>query len=141
MSIIVLTISSGSEFYLHTNPNEWRLVEVDSETANESSNMTLAIVNGDSVPGQTEVVFKPEGAEGFLFKGTVYSWTIRYQPSLYSLSITIEQGTGAGDPVQTWTQQWDKTFIHHQHVGRVGVYTFSQPTRFYDMKVKPLCSV
>jgi len=137
----ILIASTGSEFYLHTNPNEWRLVEVDSETANESSNMTLAIVNGDSVPGQTEVVFKPEGAEGFLFKGTVYSWTIRYQPSLYSLSITIEQGTGAGDPVQTWTQQWDKTFIHHQHVGRVGVYTFSQPTRFYDMKVKPLCSV
>ena len=66
--------------------------------------------------------------------GHTYSWTVRHQPSLNSLSVSVME-----DDQPLWSHQWDKNFAQPQHVGQVGVYTHSQPARFFNMTVQPLC--
>ena len=107
----------------------WRLVKVSSDTSITSFNMSLALLSGEDVAGQTEVLHRP-GPRGWPPSG--YSWSLRHAPSSGSLAITVE---GAGQEV--WAQRWDTTLPSTQ--GRLGVYTHSQPARFYNLTVQQIC--
>ena len=107
---------------------------MSSETSVSSFNMSSAIISGMNVPGQTEILYTPE-ARGWS-DGHTYSWTVRHQPSLNSLSVSVME-----DDQPLWSHQWDKNFAQPQHIGQVGVYTHSQPARFFNMTVQPLCIV
>ena len=60
---------------LDTN-NTWRLVKVDSLSAATTYAMLDAILAGEDVPGQTEVLHRPE-VKGW-HRDSEYSWTVRY---------------------------------------------------------------
>ena len=107
---------------------------MSSESATSSFNMSSAIISGMNVPGQTEILYIPE-AKGWS-DGHIYFWTVRHQPSLNSLSVSFIE-----DDQPLWSHQWDKNFAQPQHIGQVGVYTYSQPARFFNLKVQPLCIV
>ena len=119
---------------LHTGHQNdtWRLVKVDSESAASSFNMTQAILGGVTVAGQTEVLYRP-GVKGWQ-EDSVYSWTVRHQPSLSSLAISV-----ARDGELLWGNEWVHTFTQPRSMGRVGVFADSQPTRFYNLTVQPFC--
>ena len=93
--------------------------------------MTSAILSGVDVPGQTKVIQR--SSEKGWSKGGSYSWTLSYRPSLKSANITIEK-----DSEQLLSFDWDKTFDEPRSIGRVGVFANSQPSRFYDLSIKPL---
>ena len=105
---------------------------MESESAASSFNMTQAILGGVTVPGQTEVLYRP-GVKGWRENST-YSWTVRHQPSISSLAISVDRD---GDLL--WGNQWVHTFTQPRSMGRVGVFADSQPTRFYNLTVQPLC--
>ena len=110
------------------NENDvWRVVRVDSLTGTASINMTSAIISGVDVPGQTKVIQR--SSEKGWAKGSSYSWTLTYKPSLKSATITIEQ---------LLSFDLDKTFDEPISSGRLGVFANSQPSRFYDLSIKPL---
>ena len=110
----------------------WRVVRVDSETAKTTFDLRSAIISGADVPGQTEVLHWP-GVKGWR-EESVYSWTVRHQPSLSSLAISVDRD---GDLL--WGHQWPHTFTQPRHLGQVGVFTHSQRARFYNLTVQPLC--
>ena len=58
------------------NNDTWRLVKVDSETATTTYDMLEAIKLGITVPGQTEVLYRPD-IKGW-HEDSTYSWTVRY---------------------------------------------------------------
>ena len=105
---------------------------MESKSAASSFNMTQAILGGVTVPGQTEVLYRPD-IKGWR-EESVYSWTVRHQPSLSSLAISVDRD---GDLL--WGHQWPHTFTQPRSTGRVGVFADSQPTRFYNLTVQPLC--
>ena len=119
---------------LHTGHQNdtWRLVKVNSESAASSFNMTQAILGGVTVPGQTEVLYRPD-IKGWQ-EDSVYSWTVRHQPSLSSLAISVDR-----DGELLWGHHWPHTFTQPRHLGQVGVFTHSQRARFYNLTVQPLC--
>ena len=90
-------------------------MKVSSNTSMTSFNMSLALLSGEDVAGQTEVLHRP-GVRGWSPSG--YSWSLRHAPSSGSLAITVE---GAGQEV--WAQRWDTSLPSTQ--GRLGVYTHS----------------
>ena len=99
---------------------------MSSQTSDHSFAMSSALLSGEDVPGQTEVVHRP-GARGWSPSG--YSWTLSHAPSSGSLALTLEDEGGL-----VWAQQW-QNFTGTPQLGRVGVYTHSQPARFYSMQV------
>ena len=105
---------------------------MESESAASSFNMTQAILGGVTVPGQTEVLYRPD-IKGWR-EESVYSWTVRHQPSISSLAISVDRD---GDLL--WGNQWVHTFTQPRSIGRVGVFADSQPTRFYNLTVQQLC--
>ena len=117
----------------NASDDTWRVVQVSSETSTSSFNMTHAILLGIDVTGQTEVLHRP-GEKGWNLNST-YSWTVRHQPSLNSLSISMDK-----DGATLWSHSWVRTFTESRHLGRVGVFTHSQTSRFYNLTVKSLCS-
>lgn len=128
-----LLLASGDwDTHVHNENDVWRVVRVDSVTGTASINMTSAIISGVDVPGQTKVIQR--SSEKGWAKGSSYSWTLTYKPSLKSATITIEK-----DSEQLLSFDWDKTFDEPRRIGRVGVYAYSQPSRFYDLSVKTLC--
>ena len=112
--------------------DSWRVVRVDSETAITTFDLRTAIISGADVPGQTEVQHRP-GVKGWQ-EDSVYSWTVRHQPSLSSLAISVDR-----DGELLWGNEWVHTFTQPRSMGRVGVFADSQPTRFYNLTVQPLC--
>ena len=112
--------------------DSWRLVKVASDTATTTYDMHQAITSGDDVPGQTEVLYRPD-IKGWQ-EDSVYSWTVRHQPSLSSLAISV-----ARDGELLWGNEWVHTFTQPRSTGRVGVFADSQPTRFYNLTVQPFC--
>ena len=112
--------------------DEWRLVKVESETGKTSFNMTQAILSGVDVEGQTQVVFRP-GVKGW-YQDKVYSWRVRYQPTLKYLMITVME-----DQVELWTKTWQNDFPHELYTGKLGLFQDSQPTRFFNLTLTELC--
>ena len=129
-------VVAGGDWDTHASygNDTWRLVKVSSETSTSSSEMMRAIYSGVDVPGQTSILYRPE-IKGWN-KDHAYSWSLKYEPSKNSLLVSVYQ-----DDTQLWNSIWDKTFDEEKVEGKVGVFTDSQPTRFYDMNVKSLCSV
>ena len=110
----------------------WRLVKINSETATTTYDLYSAIMSGVTVAGQTEVLYRP-GVKGWQ-EDSVYSWTVRHQPSLSSLAISVDR-----DGELLWGHHWPHTFTQPRHLGQVGVFTHSQRARFYNLTVQPLC--
>ena len=117
---------------LENKADTWRLVKVSSNTSLTSFNMSLALLSGEDVAGQTEVLHRP-GVRGWPPSG--YSWSLRHAPSSGSLAITVEE---AGQEVWSLHSDWFADTL-----GRVGVYTHSQPAKFSNLTVKQLnmCSI
>ena len=128
---LVLAPGAWAEHADETN-NDWRLVKVESETGKTSVNMTAAILSGLDVDGQTKVVYRP-GVKGWN-KDKVYSWRVRYQPTLKYLMITVME-----DEVQLWTKTWQNDFPHELYTGKLGLFQDSQPTRFFNLTLTELC--
>merc|ERR1712110_201493 len=112
--------------------NDWRLVKVESETGLTSYNMTAAILSGVDVAGQTKVVYRPE-VSGWN-RDKVYSWRVRYQPTLKDLEISVME-----DEVELWTKTWQNDFQEELYTGKLGLFQHSQPTRFFDLAFTELC--
>ena len=108
---------------------------MESETASSSYDMSAAILSGVDVDDQTKVLHQVEDQFGWK-AGVAYTWTVRHQPSLNSLTVRVFE-----DEKLLWEAIWDKDFPGSQHVGKLGVWTHSQSARFFDMSVKPLCSL
>ena len=110
----------------------WRLVKVSSDTSITSFNMSLALLSGEDVAGQTEVLHRP-GVRGWSPSG--YSWSLTIVPSTSSIDILVEE---AGQEVWSLHSDWFADTL-----GRVGVYTHSQPAHFSNLTVKQLnmCSI
>ena len=107
----------------------WRLVKVSSSTSDSSFSLSLALLSGESVAGQTEVVHRA-GARGWSPSG--YSWTLSHAPSSASLALTLEDEGGV-----VWAQQW-QDFTGTPQRGRVGVYTHSQPAAFHNLMIQEM---
>ena len=131
---LVLTAGSSRNF-THNDNNTWRIVEVDSETAASSYDMSAAILSGKDVDDQTKVLHRVEDQFGWK-AGVAYTWSVRHQPSLNSLTVRVFEAEKL-----LWEATWDKDFPGSQHVGKLGVWTHSQEARFFDLSVKPLCSL
>ena len=112
--------------------NEWRVVKVESETGKSSVNMTAAILSGVDVEGQTKVIHKP-GVKGW-YMDKVYSWTVKYQPTLKYLMISVME-----DQRKLWTKEWKNDFQHELYTGKLGLFQDSQPSRFFNVSLTELC--
>ena len=107
-------------------------MKVESETGKTSNNMTAAIRSGVDVEGQTKVMYKPGVKEWN--KGKVYSWTVKYQPTLKYLMISVME-----DQMELWTKEWKNDFQHELYTGKLGLFQDSQRTRFFNLAVTELC--
>ena len=107
-------------------------MKVESETGKTSYNMTAAIISGVDVEGQAKVVYRP-GVKGWN-RDLVYSWRVRYQPTLKYLMITVME-----DGVELWTNTWQNDFQHELYTGKLGLFQDSQPTRFFNLSLTELC--
>ena len=96
--------------------------------------MVKAIMSGEDTPGQTKVLYR-SAVKGW-HEDSIYSMTIKHQPSINSLDVTVEKDGG-----ELWSQQWDKTFDQKRILGKVGVFAESQYVRFYDSTIQPFCIV
>ena len=125
---VILTFLLLSE----NKADTWRLVKVSSDTSITSFNMSLALLSGEDVAGQTEVLHRP-GPRGWSPSG--YSWTLTISPSTSSIDILVEE---AGQEVWSLHSDWFADTL-----GRVGVYTHSQPAKYSNLTVKQLnmCSI
>ena len=128
-----LVLAPGAwDTHADVTDDDWRLVKVESETGKTSYNMTAAILSGVDVEGQTKVVFRP-GVKGWN-KDKVYSWRVKYQPTLKYLMITVME-----DEVELWTNTWQNDFQHELYTGKLGLFRDSQATRFFNLTLTELC--
>merc|ERR1712110_1284687 len=127
-----LVLAPGMDTHAGETNNDWRLVKVESETGPTSYNMTAAILSGVDVEGQTKVVYRP-GVKGWN-RDKVYSWRVRYQPTLKDLEISVMQ-----DQVELWTKTWKNELQEELYTGKLGLFQHSQPTRFFDLAFTELC--
>ena len=107
-------------------------MKVESDTATTTFDMRDAILQGVDIMGHTEVLHRPN-VKGWV-EESEYSWTVRHQPSLNTLAISVDK-----DGELLWSHEWDRIFTQPKHLGKVGVFTDSQATRFYNLTVQPLC--
>ena len=112
----------------------WRVVKVASETATKTFDMIEAILSGENTPGQTEVLYRSD-IKGW-HEDSIYSMSINYQPSINTLEIMVKK-----DGQDLWSKLWDKTFFQSKTIGKVGMFTCSQQTRFYDSTIKEECVI
>ena len=96
--------------------------------------MMDAILRGESVEDHTEILFQSD-VKGWNMNST-YSWNINHRPTINSLSLEVKE-----DNKVLFSNEWDKDFDGDKHLGKLGVFTHSQVTRFFDMSVKPLCTI
>ena len=96
--------------------------------------MISAILLGVDVEEQTEILYQSD-LKGWNFNST-YSWTFSYRPTINYLSLTIEEDRNA-----IISNVWDGDFDGEKASGKVGMFTHSQGARFYDLSVKPLCTI
>ena len=96
--------------------------------------MITAILLGVDVEDQTEILYRSD-VKGWNLDHT-YSWTFSYRPTINSLSLTIKENEET-----IMSNVWDGDFDGEKVVGKVGMFTHSQGARFYDLSVKPLCTI
>merc|ERR1711892_809515 len=116
----------------HTTTTPWRLTKVASETGDTSDEMMKAIMSDEDIAGQTTILLKPSD-QGWQ-RDKVNSWRVTHRPSTSSLSISMDV-----DSESIWSEEWEHTFAGEEMAGRIGVFSYSQKSKFFDLKIKELC--
>merc|ERR1719450_1624209 len=117
----------------HSTATAWKVSKVASETGNSSSDMISAILySAEDVEGQITVLYKSPD-QGWQ-RDKENSWVVTHRPSTNSLSISVFVGS---EPL--WSQEWEHIVPGEEKTGKVGVFAYSQPSRFYNLGVKKLC--
>ena len=109
-------------------------MKVASDTGSKTDDMMLAILSGEDIPGQTEVLYRSD-IKGW-HEDSIYTMKINYQPSLNSLEIAAKK-----DGQDLWSKQWDKSFSEEKTIGKVGMFACSQHVRFFDSTIQEKCII
>ena len=111
----------------HMDPGRFRITRVNSVTGVNSPEMKNAIFSKDSVPNQTEVLWKDSEDRGWL-PNKEYTWVVKFRPLSGSLQLEIFEES---EPLfNTGVISINITTVP----ARLGVFTYSQPnTMWYDM--------